>query len=189
MEFTYNLRKSIVDNLKDLLKNYKENVDYIFVDCDKYVALLPFRYDILELLNVAYKQKSKKDRVLLLHCTTLSKAQFNRYFIGRYLKDKELKVFYFLKGAFAREIRKEKNGYLPEFTCWLHNEKSREKYSELFYYFHDNNNSSIYAQYGNNYINSYALAFPIIYKWYSVIWMEYLKHKKTIKYTSPYDEQ
>lgn len=108
---------------KILKKNFKKGKDYLLVDYNDYIIVIPLTYEV-------FGGKEMRKILPLKHCVTMEKEYFDSYYKNRYYQWHWLKCFFLKKNTPAEEMYEHLNSRkeeMSEFTCWidLNEEKSR----------------------------------------------------------------
>ena len=122
-------------------KKFKEGEDFIKIDTEKYLVLLPFNFEILHDFSMFGKYN------ILGHCVTCEEKYFKEYYNNEFLKKDRIKCFFFDKSIKIGDIpvRKTSSGItLWEFTCWL------DKTDKHIHLFHDYYNQFDYCETDRN---------------------------------------
>lgn len=130
---------TFIEYWENYKKQFQYGIDYIQVDCDDYIAIIPANFNVVH------------DMGFLAHCFAYSFDSFaifvNAYYFNSKRKLKGIKVLAFKKDSTIEELQ-EMSGTLPknkeiEFTFWC-NQKNSDK---RLYGLHSHRNNGEISQY------------------------------------------
>ena len=141
-DYNYDRNKTAVENLHDYIKlnNFVKDRHYLEIDCDDYIAICPFVFELL-----------KHSGIFMPHCVTRSREYFDEYFKSNFYGLHNLKVFFIKKDFLNNNGGTDPSKIVDkEFTCWLKTKEGLHPVNghlypyekEPFYYFHGIVNSS-----------------------------------------------